>query len=82
MAHIDTLKAFEQLLNGGCTEQQAKAQIYMTQDVVTDMVTKDDLTVALQLLEQHLKIYFSYMLGGTVLVTVLLPMFLKYIGII
>ena len=71
-----------QLLNGGRTSIQAKAQRYMTIDAMSETVTKSDLNIGLQLLEQHLKIYFSYMLGGTVLVAVLFPIFLKCIGVI
>ena len=43
MAHIDTLKYYEDLIKAGNSELEAKAHIYVINNSLSDLVTKDDL---------------------------------------
>lgn len=80
MANIDTLKYYEELLQGGVDKQQAKAHVYATVEATGDMVTNKDLDLALKQLEQHLKIYFAYIVGGFALLNIVAPIIFKYLS--
>jgi len=77
MQHTDTLKIYKLLLNGGFTESQAEAQINSMDISLDHVATRGDLLT----LEKDLKIFFAYLVGGTVLLAILLPVFLKYVGV-
>jgi hypothetical protein len=43
MAHIDTLKYYEDLIKSGQNETEAKAHVYTLNNALSDLVTKEDL---------------------------------------
>jgi hypothetical protein len=77
MSHIDTLQAYEDLVRSGIGEPQAKAQVHALNAAFDGVATKADL----QMLEKDLKIFFVYLVGGTLLVGLLIPIILKYLGL-
>jgi len=86
MSNIDTLNAFDDLIMSGTPEGQARAQIKLLCESLdkslNKVATKDDLL----LLEKDLKIFFVYLVGGTILAAIILPIvahiILKYFGLI
>lgn len=73
MAHIDTLKAYEELITAGVSEQQAKSQVKTLdsslRDVTGGLATRKDL----QILESNLKYFFIYNLVGAVVGMIYAP---------
>jgi hypothetical protein len=93
MANIDTLQMYKEYLEGGYTEAQAMTAVKSLGVYHSDLATKEDLlltknefTNGLQMLEKDLKIFFVYSLGSTLLVGFILPIIvaivLKYFRII
>ena len=74
MAHIDTLKAFRELVASGMPEKQAEAQVSVLdsslRDATEDLATKKDL----EILEKDLKVFFGYTVGGSFLALFLAPL--------
>lgn len=65
---FDTLDFAEKLKEGGFSEQQARAASSALRSLTGDLVTKRDLTVELQLLEQRLTIKVGGMLAAAVVI--------------
>jgi hypothetical protein len=79
MTHsVDTLQVYEELTSSGFSEQQAKANIKAMGYFISDLATKTDI----RLLEKDLKIFFGYLVGGTIIVAVLIPVILKFADIL
>lgn len=81
MAHIDTLKYFEELTNAGDSELEAKAHVYALNNGISDLVTIDDLHKELETLESKLSVKIDATfgtiktLGWGITVIVAIPLF-------
>lgn len=73
MAHIDTLSVYREYLTAGYTDTQSEAAVRALNASFDGVATKDDLTNAIEKLEKHLKIFFSYLVGGTLLIAYIIP---------
>lgn len=80
MSHINTLRIYEDLITSGIPEKQAKAQVHAIENFITDLATKDDLSSVMKMLEKDLKIFFGYLVGGTIIIAILIPIILKLFG--
>lgn len=80
--NIDTLQAYDELVAAGIPEYAARVHIRSMGNFVTGLATKSDLDNAIDKLEQHLKMYMFYIVGGGVTVGILIPVVLKIIGVI
>jgi hypothetical protein len=85
MSHIDVFKTYEDLLASGIPESQAKAQVRALDNALERVVTKDDLKTALNSFEKEMKIFFGYLVAGSIFVTYVMPiiiaLILKKLGI-
>lgn len=68
MSHIDTLQTYEDLVNSGVPEQQAKAHVHSLDKSFDNVVTKDYLDSKLRLL---------YILGAAIFTVCCLPIIEK-----
>lgn len=59
MAHIDTLKYYEELIKSGQTEAEARAHVYTLHVALNDLVTKEDLKTEIQNLENRIDTKFE-----------------------
>lgn len=76
MEHVNTLKAYKDLISSGVSEKEAEAHVYLLNTAFDNVVTKKDLNI----LENDLKIFFSWILGATLLVAFILPILAKKLG--
>jgi hypothetical protein len=65
-----TLKIYKEYLNGGFTSEEAESMVNSMELGLDGIATKNDL----KQLEGDLKIFFGYLVGGTVLVAIVLPL--------
>lgn len=79
---MNLLKHYKQLIATGLTSEQAEEIAFGTYDTSRESVSKQDLEIAMQRLEAHLKMFMIYINGGTVVIGILLPIFLKLVGVL
>jgi hypothetical protein len=73
MSHIDTLKVYEDLVESGVPETQAKAHVHSLDKSFDGVVTTESLSIALKGLEFDLKIFLGGEIGLLFLAAFLLP---------
>lgn len=85
MANINTLEYFDNLVRAGVSEREARANVENLNSSLDHLATKEDLNLMAEKIERNLKIFFGYIIGGTFLATILIPIlvaiFLKLTGI-
>ena len=88
MSHINTVRIYRNALDSGFTEEQALcqaeqafSQFELFQGSLNGFVTLNDLRSEVQILEKDLKVFFGYLVGGTIFVAVLIPIAIKFLGI-
>ncbi len=79
MEHINTLKTYKNLIASGVPEQQAEAHVYALNSGFDSAVTTDVLTTALNKLEYDLKMFFVYLVAGTLITLLLFPLISKWV---
>ncbi len=78
MSHIDTLKEYKALLECGFPPSQAEGVIKQLNASFDNVVTQKDLKI----LENDLKIFFSWIVGGTLILALIIPIISKLCGLI
>ena len=76
MAHIDTLKAFDELVTSGVPEKEARAQISVLEKSFDGVVTTKDL----QVMESNLKYFFTWEIVTVTIVIVTLPKLVDFLS--
>ena len=79
MAHIDTLEMYQGYLQAGYTNTQAVAAVKALNASFDSVATKGDLKNAVENLEKDLKIFFVFLVLGSIVVTYIMPLFIPII---
>lgn len=81
MSHIDTLQVYEDLKESGVSEKEAKAHVKALNASFDTVVTESNLKNELLNLEHRLKMFFVYLVGGSLLLTLFMPIIKKVLHI-
>lgn len=81
MIHIDTLEVYKQALEAGNTEEQALFYVKSLNASFDTVVTEPYLRQELSNLENRLKIFFGYLVIGTIIGSLVIPILIKFLGI-
>lgn len=74
--HIDTLKTYEDLIASGTPAPQARAHVVSLNSAFDNVVTSKDLKI----LENDLKIFFTWELGLVLISALIIPTITKRFG--
>lgn len=80
MSHIDTLKAYDELILSGTPDKQAREQIGFFTSSIEGLATKEDLKTAINMLEKDIKLFIASLVGITVILSIILPIATTFIS--
>jgi hypothetical protein len=78
MSHIDTLKAYEDLVESGLTEKQAKAQVRTLDNSLDELATKEYLNKEFSIFRSDMRADISG-LKGDISFMIILPIFIGFV---